>query len=480
MASDPVKTADQISLGEDFELDLRVYELRRAGRVLKLERIPMELLLLLIEQRGQLVSRDQIIERIWGKDVFLDTDNSINAAVRKIRQVLKDDPERPRFVQTITGRGYRLIAPIRQAQFPEGNNGKALQEKTTVATVPSPGPMQSTRRSRGRRGLVLVSAALLLVGVVVGYYVLRTRAVESPQTLAVLPFKPLSSGSGDEFLELGMADALITKLSRSGRLIVRPTSAIRKYAAPDSDPLTAGRALQVDSVLEGNIQRLSDHLRVSLRLLRVRDGTNLWSDSYDTRFTDVFQVQDTVSERVVDALAVQLSSLEKAGLRKRDTANVEAYELYMRGIFFWNKRSEDGLLKAVSYFEQAIALDDKYALAHARLAAALNPMGYLGYRGPNEVHPKLRASATRAVTLDPSLPEAHVALGAVLAFYEWNWSEPLLRTLGSSPKRLPARIHTKKRWQSFTDSRRTPALSGTANSLPCYNSLPHNDLLGCS
>ena len=317
MASDPVKTADQIGLGEDFELDLRVYELRRAGRVLKLERIPMELLLLLIEQRGQLVSRQQIIERIWGKDVFLDTDNSINAAVRKIRQVLKDDPESPRFVQTITGRGYRFIGPIRQFQYPEANDGKGLLETTTVATVSSPGSAQSAHWGRRRLVQVLVSAVLLLVVLAVGYYVLRTPAVDSPQTLAVLPFKPLSSGAGDEFLELGMADALITKLSRSGRLIVRPTSAIRKYIALDADPLTAGRALQVDSVLEGNVQRLGDRLRVSLRLLRVRDGTNLWSDSYDTRFTDVFQVQDTVSERVVEALAVRLSSTEKASLQKR-------------------------------------------------------------------------------------------------------------------------------------------------------------------
>src|SRR4029077_17625956 len=139
MASDPVKTAEQIRLGEDFEFDLRAYEVRHAGRVLKLERIPMELLLLLIGQRGQLVTRDQIVEKIWGKDVFLDTDNSINAAVRKIRQVLKDDPEQPRFVQTVTGRGYRFIASISQVHLPETNDRQGMQEATPVATLPSPG-----------------------------------------------------------------------------------------------------------------------------------------------------------------------------------------------------------------------------------------------------------------------------------------------------------------------------------------------------
>ena len=203
---------------------------------------------------------------------------------------------------------------------------------------------------------------------------------------------------------------------------MRPTSAIRKYTAPDVDTLSAGRALQVDSVLEGNIQRLGDRLRVSLRLLRVRDGASLWSDSYDTEFTDVFQVQDTVSERVAEALALQLSSPEKAQLRKRDTVSVQAYELYMTGTYFWNKRNEDGMRKAVSYFEQTVAVDDNYALAHAGLAAALCALGYGGYSTPDEVRPRVRAAATRAVSLDPTLPEAHVALGAILAFYEWNWS----------------------------------------------------------
>ena len=360
-----LKTWDETMLAtlkfSDFILDSRRFELRRGERILKLEKIPMELLILLAEREGDLVSRDEIVEKLWGKDVFIEADRSINTAVSKLRVALRDNPERPQYIQTVVGKGYRFIASISQPQ--------------------------------------------------------------SPQTLAVLPFKPLSNGSSDEYLELGMADTLITKLSRSGRLIVRPTSAIRKYTGVDCETLAAGRALQVDAVLEGNIQHVGSQLRVSIRLIRVRDGLSLWSDSYDARFTDVFQVQDTVSERVVDALALHLSNLEKAGLRKRYTADVQAYELYMRGIFFWNKRNEDGLRKAVLYFEQAIAIDDHYALAHAGLAAALNPLGYLGYGAPDEVRPKIRATATQAVTLDPALPEAHVAMAAALAFYEWNWLE---------------------------------------------------------
>jgi TolB-like protein/DNA-binding winged helix-turn-helix (wHTH) protein/Tfp pilus assembly protein PilF len=411
----------------DFALDPRRFELRRGERILKLEKIPMELLILLVEREGELVSRDEIVNRLWGQDTFLDSDRSINTAMRKLRLALRDDSDRPRYIQTVVGKGYRFIAVISQVQSPEpGSKPHAPTAVIEAAASPpriaaSPDAVQ---KSHWRQlGLVAALFSLLLAALAAGYYVFRAQPVQPPQSLAVLPFKPLNSSQRDEYLELGMADALITKLGRSGRLIVRPTSAVRKYTGTDSDPVAAGRALHVDAVLDGNIQRLDNRLRVSIRLLRVRDGTSLWSESYDTKFTDVFQVQDTVSERVGDALAVQLSTPEKANLRKGGTTNPQAYEMYMRGIFFWNKRTEEGLRKAVSYFDQAIALDPNYALAYAGLAAALNPMGYRGVGAPEEIHSRMRAAAMRAVALDPSLPEAHVALGAVLAFHEWNWAE---------------------------------------------------------
>jgi len=405
----------------DFVLDPRRFELRRGERVLKLERIPMELLILLVERKGELVSRDEIIEKLWGKDVYLETGSGINTAINKLRIALRDDAERPRFIQTVVGKGYRFVAAISQAPAADTDVGQEAQSAAADAIASA--PVQRTPFVQHRERRTIIATVLVLVVLAGGYYVFRPRAAGSPQTLAVLPFKPLSSDASDEYLQLGMADALITKLSRLHGLIVRPTSAIRKYTGADGDALAAGQALRVDAVLDGNIQRIGDRLRVSIRLVRVADGTSLWSDSYDARFDDVFQVQDTVSERVADALAVQLSSPEKASLRKRDTANPQAYELYMRGIYFWNKRNEDGLRKAVSYFEQAIAMDGNYALAHAGLASALAPIGYLGYAPSFEIRPRIRAAATRAVTLDPSLPEGHVALANVLSFYEWNWSE---------------------------------------------------------
>lgn len=425
----------------DYILDSDRYELRRGERALKLEKIPMELLILLVEREGALVSREEIIQRIWGKDVFFESDSGINTAVSKLRQALRDDAERPRYIQTVVGKGYRFVAPIDHSlpniRLEEEKNG--TKEAPTLTDPASVQVVQSTARQRW----VILSVAVGLVALAVGSYVYRSSSSQSYQTIAVLPFKPLSASSNDEYLELGMADTLITRLSRTSGLIVRPTSAIRKYTGADSNPLVAGQALRVEAVLDGTIQRLGDRLRVSVRLLRVRDGASLWSNSYDADFTDVFKVQDAVSERVVDALAVRLSSQEEASLRRRDTSNVQAYELYMKGIFFWNKRTEDGLRKAVDYFEQAIAADPNYARAYAGLGAALNPMGYRGYLASDDVRPKIRAAATRAVSLDPDLPEAHVVLGAVLSFYEWNWSEgekEFKRALELNPK-LPLAHH---------------------------------------
>ena len=427
----------------DYVLDSARYELRRGERALKLEKIPMELLILLVEREGALVSREEIIERIWGKQVFFESDSGINTAVSKLRQALRDDAERPRYIQTVVGKGYRFVAPIDHSPAPgtgpkEGNNGGE-----NAASAPEPINAPEVRDILDRQRWIFLSTVVLLFALGVGYYAFRSKNSESYQTIAVLPFKPLSTGADDEYLELGMADTLITRLSRTSGLIVRPTSAVRKYTGADTSSLVAGQALQVDTVLDGNIQRLGDRLRVSVRLLRVRDGASLWSNSYDTNFTDVFQVQDAVSERVADALALRLTSADEASMRKRDTSNVQAYELYMRGVFFWNKRSEDGLRKSVEYFEQAIAADQNYALAYAGLAAALNPMGYRGYAASDEIRPKILAAATRAVALDPRLPEAHVTLGAVFAFYEWNWTEgekEFQRALELNPK-LPLAHH---------------------------------------
>ena len=276
--------------------------------------------------------------------------------------------------------------------------------------------------------------AVLLIGTAIAfvYYRYSPSAVASVKTsgsvstvksIAVLPLRPLNSESGDEYLELGMADALITKLSGLKEMVVRPTSSIRKYAGEEQDATAIGRQLQVESVLEGNVQKAGNRLRITVQLVNVADGSPMWAGKFDEELTDIFKVQDDVSERVVDALALQLTGEERKSLAKRYTGNLEAYKLYLRGRYFWDKRSKDDLLKAIEYFNQAIAVDPNYALAYAGLALCYGPLGYQGYMSPGEGRPKMIAAASKALELDDSLAEAHAAMGSAKAFYEWDWEQ---------------------------------------------------------
>jgi TolB-like protein len=237
-----------------------------------------------------------------------------------------------------------------------------------------------------------------------------------------LPFKPLVAGSGDEYLEIGIADSLITKLSAIHAINVRPTSAVQKFAGAVTDPISAGRELQVGSVLEGSIQRVGDRVRVSARLVNVDDSKTLWADQFDEKFTDIFTVEDDISQKVAARLALQLSRDEQARLTKRYTQNSEAYQLYLKGQYFWNKFNPEASKTAVEYFNQALAHDPAYALAYVGLGNAYGVMGVNNWLPPKDVFPKAEAAAQKALEIDEGLAEAHSSLGAIEMFYEWDWT----------------------------------------------------------
>jgi len=243
-----------------------------------------------------------------------------------------------------------------------------------------------------------------------------------PRSIAVLPFTSLSSDASDEYLGLGMADTLITKLSSVGQIIVRPTSAVRRYSATDQDPVAAGQEQKVEAVLEGNIQRSGEKIRVTARLLNVQDGSPLWAEKFDEKFTDILSVEDSISERLTTALAVKLTGEERKLLAKRYTENAQAHELFLKGKYFWNKRTEEALKKGIEYFQQAIDADPGYALAYSGLAESYIVLGSAGLLAPNEALSKARAAAVKALEIDDLLGEAHSDLGAVYCS-EWNWSE---------------------------------------------------------
>ncbi len=276
MASDPQQAPSSIRFGEDFELDRAAYQLRRAGRRVKLERIPLEILLLLADRRGQLVTREEIAERIWGKDAFLDVDNSINGAIRKIRQVLKDDSEQPQFVQTITGRGYCFVAPVLPAD-----------------SLPS-SPATSMGLARARRGVTLLLARRHRVGPL-GHAAPRDGRV----MLAVLPFQNLTGDEGQEYLSDGLTEEMIAQLGNRDPTVlgvIAPTS-VMQYKNSQAPPQRIARELSVQYVLTGSVRRDSSTVRVTAHLVRASDQAQLWAQEYDRQLTGLLTLQGELARR---------------------------------------------------------------------------------------------------------------------------------------------------------------------------------------
>jgi TolB-like protein/Flp pilus assembly protein TadD len=239
------------------------------------------------------------------------------------------------------------------------------------------------------------------------------------KSIAVLPFKPLLAASRDESLELGMADTLIAKLGSLRQIIVRPVSAVRKYAGLEQDPVAAGREQRVDAVLDGTLQKSGERIRVTVRLLSAADGQQLWADKFEEEFTDIFSVEDSISERVAAALAVTLTGADKKQLTKRYTENAEAYQLYLKGRYYAGKYTPEATKKAIAYFDKAIALDPNYALAYDGLAYCYYASDWFG--PPKENFAKGRALVEKALEIDPALAEAHVSLGLLVAWLDYDW-----------------------------------------------------------
>lgn len=297
------------------------------------------------------------------------------------------------------------------------------------------------RRIQDRMPAILFAVvAMSLAGLALALYYSSRSSQPQPATpiksIAVLPFKPLLAESRDEALELGMADTLINKLSNIRQVTVRPLSAVRKYTSLEQDAAAAGREQRVDAVLDGNIQRSGQKMRVTVRLVRVMDGQEIWAEQFDEQFTDIFSVQDSVSSKVSGVLAVTLTGEEKELLAKRPTADVEAYQLYLMGRYHLNRLTDEGLRKALDYFQRAIDKDPSYALAYAGLADAYISLGDFDALPPKETFPKAKQAASQALKLDENLAEAHVSLANVRFLFDWDWTGPedeYKRAIGINP-----------------------------------------------
>jgi TolB-like protein/DNA-binding winged helix-turn-helix (wHTH) protein/Tfp pilus assembly protein PilF len=412
----------------DFRVDAARHLLvSRAGDAIPLTPKAFETLLYLVEHHGLVLDKDVLMQAIWPHTVV--EENNLNQSISALRRVLGESRGENRYIATVPGRGYQFVADVRKAIA-----GDSIAESEDVEAISGSGQDIDSRK----RSLVFVMvAAIGIVGLCLGLYYFRptqnTTLSTSPtgptpihsksqgRSIAVLPFKPLVAGLRDESLEMGMADTLIVRLSNLREVPVRPISSVRKFGGLEQDPIAAGSELGVESVLDGQIQRSGDRVRVTVRLISVSDGKQLWADQFDEKFTDIFTLQDLISEKITSALALKLTDEEHSRLTKRYTENVEAYQLYVNGRFYWENRTGEGLKRAIEYFAEAIEKDPNYALAYAGLADSYALLGVF-HLPPKEAFPKAREATLNALRIDDHLAEAHAALGHIKVQYEYDWA----------------------------------------------------------
>jgi len=406
-----------------LELDLRRYELRRGSSVLKLEKIPIELLILLVERRDQLVVREEIIARLWGKDFFLDTEQGINTAIRKIRLTLGDDPNEPRFLQTVVGKGYRFVGPITIV-------GAAPALPRVTAPIPAT-EEETTQLSRSNpvppRKLIASFAGLIVLGasIIAFRYFDLSRWLPRPRvhSIAVLPLKNLSGNLADQYFADGMTDELITNLAKISALRVSSYTSVSQYKTTSKPLPQVAQELQVDGIVEGSVLRSGDQVRITAQLIYAPRDQHLWAEEYQRYLRDVLYLQREVARDIAEQVRVTLTPNERTRLATAGAVDPVAYESYLRGRSFWNQRSEASLLKAIDQFNKAIVGDPAYAAAYSGLADCYTTLGYLSYLDPLDAFPRARDAAGKALELDPSLAEAHASLAYYNLYHAWNWTE---------------------------------------------------------
>lgn len=432
-------------LGE-FELDAGKYLLMHNNSSVHLPELPFQVLLYLVDNRERYVSRRELLEKFWqGSDAYEET---LTKCISTIRTQLNDPANAPHFIETRKKVGYRYIGPFEyppvrttlteppNIELEQVRGISLLVEEDDVLEKQLPrgdavragvSQVYSKLRLSARVKASLLSIVLLGLAVTAYVFFFSRKRIEPEtgaelRTLAVLPLKSIGADIGDEYLALGLADDLIAKLNDTGKIVVRPTSSVRKYADPNKDPLEAGRELGVEAVLDGSIRKAGERVRVTVQLIRVRDGKQLWADRFDEKFTDILAVQDSVSEQLARALAPKLS-LQDTRITKQYTDNSVAFESYLKGFNHMLKVTPEDIQTAIGYFQQAIDKDPKYALAYVGLADCYIELSTptLGVLTPKEAAQEAKAAVMKALEMDPTLTEARIVL-ARLKRNEWDWS----------------------------------------------------------
>lgn len=443
-----------------FEADLKACELRKHGFRLKLAEQPFQVLAMLLERPGETVTREEMRDRLWPGDTFVDFDHGLNNAVMRVREVLLDSSDHPRYVETVPRRGYRFVAPVEDvpspsvapptgdSELPAPTHPLSLESQASLASPSLDRPQWwagirpwlTNRRTAALTFLVAAGFLALLAFTlrsVRGSAAGKTNLTRST-SLVVLPLENLSGEKDQDYFADGMTDELIANLAKIRSLHVISRSTAMAYKGTRKPLSEIAHELNVDAVVEGTVMRVGNRVRITAELVQVSTDHHLWADTYESQMGDVLALQNRVSSAIVNEIRINLTPEERERLAKAPAVTPEAYENYLKGLYYWNKRSDENLTRAIGYFERATSLDSRYALAYAGLADcyAIISAEIFGTMPASEAAPKAKAAAMRALELDPTLAEAQTSLATVKFNYDWDWSgasEGFERAIGLNP-----------------------------------------------
>ena len=413
-----------------FEVSLRSGEVRKAGLRIRVQQQPMKLLEILLEHPGEVVTREELRSRVWPSESFGDFDQALNIAIGKLRSALGDSAENPRFIETLPKRGYRFIADVSVVDA----DVRPKKQEPVAGDLPATDPGHKTqgaglavvpKRRLWPKRWVMVALALILSLPILSVWLFRSRAPAPTgiRSIAVLPLDNLSGDASQNYFADGMTDELITDLAQISALRVISRTSVMVYKGARKPLPQIARELNVDAVVEGTVLRSGDQVRVTAQLIEASTDKHLWSQSYEGELRDTLALQNRVASAIADQIRINLTPREQAALKNVKVVNPEAYESYLKGRYFWNKRTADGLKVALAYFKQAIEEDPKYAQAYSGLADTYALLGDWQYAvmPPKEAFPEAKAAALKALELDSTLGEAHNSLAFVLDGFDWDF-----------------------------------------------------------
>ncbi len=391
-----------------FQLDLKARELRKAGLKVKLQEQPFRVLALLVDRAGQVVTREELRAKVWPTDAYVAFDQGLNNAIKKVRDALGDSADSPRFIETLARHGYRFIAPV--GAVPQRPSEPEFRPSLTRLRKPA---------------LIGVASACLLAAL--AYWAWHRSTMRAPPAaekaiLAVLPFDNLSRDPDQEFFSDGLTEEMIAQLGKLNpeRLTVISRGSVARYKDSRLPANQIGRELHADYLVQGSVRRASNRVRITVQLIQVRDQTDLWTDSYDRELKDILTLQDSVARAIANQIHITLAPAQQTR-HLSENLDPAAYEAYLKGRYYWNKRTGDGLQKALLYFQEAINKDPTYGAAYSGLADCNSGLAWHGFMSPAEALPKAHAAALKAIEIDPQSAEAHASLGLVLT-HQWDWT----------------------------------------------------------